>query len=94
MGAPAEKRTRVVTRIPKNVRKTIEEAAELQGATMNQFMVQAAFREAQEVLQRETTIRLNREESKRFFELLDRPSKPNARLLAAAAEYRKHIRED
>jgi uncharacterized protein (DUF1778 family) len=94
MRAPAEKRTRIVTRIPLRVRKTIEEAASLQGATLNQFVVQAALKDAQEVIKRETTVQLSREETKRLFELLDHPPKPSARMLAAAASYRKHVRDE
>ena len=89
MRSAAAKKTRLVARIPPNVRKTIQAAAELQGASLNQFMVQAAYREAQEILERETVIRLNREQSRRFFELLDNPPEPNAALLATRTVHRK-----
>lgn len=93
MKPASEKKTRLVARIPAAVRKTIQAAAELQGASLNQFMVQAAYREAQEILERETTIRLNREQSRRLFELLDDPPRPNAALVAARAAHRKLLRE-
>jgi uncharacterized protein (DUF1778 family) len=56
-------------------------------------MVQAAYREAQEILERETVIRLNREQARRVFELLDKPPRPNAALLGARAAHRKLVRE-
>ena len=74
------------------MRKTIQAAAYLQGTSLNNFVVQAAHRQAQEILERETIIRLNREQTRRVFELLDKPPKPNAALLSAKAVHRKLVR--
>ncbi len=92
MPSAAEKKARLVARIPSSVRKTIQAAADLEGASLNNFVVQAAHRQAQEILERETIIRLNREQTKRVFELLDKPPKPNAALLSAKAAHRKLVR--
>ena len=83
---------RLVARIPSGVRKTIQAAADLQGAKLNQFVVQAAYQQAQDILERETILRLNREQTRRVFALLDRPKKPNAALRAAKELHRKLIR--
>ena len=92
MSAIAEKKARLVARIPAGVRKTIQAAADLEGTSLNNFVVQAAHRQAQEILERETIIRLNREQTKRVFDLLDKPPKPNAALLSAKAVHRKLVR--
>lgn len=92
MAAIAEKKSRLVARIPSVIRKTIQAAADLEGASLNHFVVQAAHRQAQEILERETIIRLNREQTKRVFELLDRPPKANALLLSARTIHRKLVR--
>ncbi len=92
MSAVVEKKSRLVTRIPSGLRKTIQAAADLEGASLNHFVVQAAHRQAQEILERETIIRLNREQTRRVFELLEKPPKPNAPLLAAKAAHRKLVR--
>jgi len=42
---------RISSRVPKPVRKMLEEAAALSGATLNQFVVQAALKEAHAVLE-------------------------------------------
>ena len=55
-------------------------------------MVQAAYQHAQDILERETILRLNREQTKRVFALLDRPKKPNAALRAAKDLHRKVVR--
>jgi uncharacterized protein (DUF1778 family) len=73
------------------VRKTIQAAADLQGANLNQFVVQAAYQQAKDVLERETILRLNREQTQRVFALLDRPPRPNARLRAARKLHRKLV---
>ena len=44
------------------------------------------------VRERETIIRLNREQTRRVFELLDKPPKPNAALRSAKAVHRKLVR--
>ncbi len=70
----------------------IQAAAGLEGASLNQFIVQAAYRQAQEILEREAIIRLNREQTKRVFDLLEKPPKPNTALLAAKASHRASVR--
>ncbi len=92
MPAVAAKKSRLVARIPSGVRKTIQAAADLEGASLNHFVVHAAHRQAQEILERESIIRLNREQTQRVFALLDKPPKPNAALLSAKAAHRKLVR--
>jgi len=77
---------RISSRVPKPVRKTLEEAAALSGATLNQFVVQAALKEAHAVLERE---RLSRRDAEVFSKALESPPKPNARLKKAVAAYRR-----
>jgi uncharacterized protein (DUF1778 family) len=44
--------------------------ADLEGTSINHFVVQSAFRQAQEILGRDSIVRLNREQTERVFELL------------------------
>ncbi len=80
---------RISSRVPKPVRKTLEEAAALSGATLNQFVVQAALKEAHAVLERERFIRLSRRDAEVFFKALKNPPSPNARLKKAVAAYKR-----
>ena len=50
MPTMTSERVRLTARIPEHLRDTLEQAAGLQGATLNQFVVQSAFAEAQRVL--------------------------------------------
>ncbi len=92
MPTATEKKSRLVARIPSAVRQTIQAAADLEGSSLNSFVVQAAHRQARDILERETITRLNREQTQRVFELLDHPPKPNAALLAAKSVHRKLVR--
>lgn len=49
----AVKQERIGARVPPEVYATLTRAAELLGATVNQFLVQSALKEAQSVIERE-----------------------------------------
>ena len=46
----SQQRERVTARIPIQIRETLEYASALSGATLNQFMIQAALKEAENVI--------------------------------------------
>lgn len=77
------KQDRISVRVPHEVYKTLMHAADLSGATVNQFLVQSALKETQSVIEREQVIRLSRYNSERLLDLLDNPPKPSARFTAA-----------
>ena len=94
MATVAPKQDRIGARVPHDVYETLNRAAELTGATVNQFLVQSALKEAQSVIEREQTIRLSRRDSERLLNLLENPPKPNARLKAALKHHQKAKRTD
>ncbi len=71
------------------MRSTLEAAAELSGATVNQFIVQAAYQEAQRIVERETVIRLSQQDARKVLSLLDAPPKANRRLKEAVAAFKR-----
>jgi uncharacterized protein (DUF1778 family) len=85
----ADSRKRMTARIPTGMRSTLEAAAELSGATVNQFIVQAAYREAQRIVERETVIRLSQQDARQVLSLLEAPPKPNRRLKEAVAAFKR-----
>lgn len=85
---------RIAARVPREVYQTLRRAAELSGATVNQFLVQAALKEAQAVIEREDMIRLSPRDWDWLLPLLDKPPTPNARLRAAQARHRKLLSND
>jgi uncharacterized protein (DUF1778 family) len=84
-----EDKSRLTARVPAKMREALERAARLQGATLNQFVVQSAFHEAQRILERETVIRLSQRDAQKVFSLLARPPKANKNLKEAARAHRQ-----
>ncbi len=87
------KQDRIGARVPHEVYETLRRAAELTGATVNQFLVQAALKEAQEVIEREEVIRLSPRDWNWLLDLMENPSMPNAKLKAAMKHYQKAKRD-
>jgi uncharacterized protein (DUF1778 family) len=87
-----EPRKRNTARVSDQVRVTLEQAAELLGSTVNQFVVQTAYLEAQRVIEREMTIRLTQRDARKVLALIDHPPKPNQRLKEAAKVFKGSVR--
>lgn len=94
MGSVIVKQERIGARVPHEVYETLCRAAELTGATVNQFLVQSALKEAQAVIEREDVIRLSPRDWSWLLELMENPPKPNAKLKAAMKRYEKAKRDD
>lgn len=87
-----EPRKRITARVSDNVRLTLEQAAALSGATVNQFVIQTAYQEAQRLIERETVIRLSQRAARKVLALLDEPPAPSPRLKQAVKAYRNTVR--
>lgn len=87
-----ESRKRITARVSNDVRETLEQAAELVGATVNQFVVQTAYQEAQRLLERESLIHLSQQDARKIFSLLEHPAKPNKRLKNAVKAFKGSVR--
>ena len=94
MSQQGQKDVRVTARVSAKVRDTLQEAAELSGATLNQFVVQAALKEAQKVLEEQRTIELSNADAERIFELLENPPKASEKLKAAFEKHAIFVREN
>jgi uncharacterized protein (DUF1778 family) len=84
---------RITARISPVVRERLENAAALSGATLNQFVVQAALKEANKILEEERAIVLSERDSGMVFGLLENPPAPNVRLHEAAMKHKTFLRE-
>ena len=80
---------RLTTRITDHVQEKLQVAADLVGATLNQFVVQAALEKAERVIESETTMILTRRESLRLLELMEKPPPRNEKFLQAQASYQR-----
>ena len=79
---------RLTTRITEHVQDTLQAAADLVGATLNQFVVQAALEKAERVIESETTLLLTRREALRVFELPQGAPVRTEQFLRAQARHR------
>lgn len=93
MVSPSSNDSRVTARLPASVKETLQKAADLTGATLNQFMVAAAVKEAQAVIEQEQVIRLSSEDGDKIFSLIENPPAPNEQLRAAIARHRAFLDE-
>jgi uncharacterized protein (DUF1778 family) len=82
-------RRRIVARVSEKERATLEQAAELSGVTVGQFVVQRAYQEAQRILERESVVRLSQKDARRILALIDSPPKPNKALKDAVKAFRR-----
>ena len=82
---------RLTTRITDHVQMTLQAAADLVGATVNQFVVQAALEKAEKIMETEAVMVLSRQESLRLLELIENPPPRNAQFLEAQARYQQLI---
>ncbi len=85
--------TRITARVSSSVRERLERAATLAGATLNQFLVQAALKEAHKILEEERVIVLTEQDADKVFGLLENPPVPNVRLQEAAKKHKAFFRE-
>jgi uncharacterized protein (DUF1778 family) len=79
---------RVSARISPRVYEKLTQAAELSGATLNQFIVRSAWEKAQEIIEKERFIKMTSRSAKVFFEALGHPPEPTEKLKKAVHRYR------
>jgi len=94
MESVVAKQDRIGARVSHEVYETLCRAAELTGASVNQFLVQAALKEAQSVIEREEVIRLSARDWDWLLALTEAPPKPNKQLQAALTRYKKARKDD
>jgi uncharacterized protein (DUF1778 family) len=90
--AAATRETIINLRAPAAQRALIDQAAQVQGKSRTDFMLEAACEKAQQVLLDRTVFALDAKRFRRFVELLDAPVDTNealARLLAKRAPWER-----
>ena len=88
----AENKTaRVSARVSPRVYETLSEASEIMGATLNQFLVQAAIEKANAIIEHENKIRLNKQSAEHLFELIEHPPKINPKMTKAMRKFKQDL---
>ncbi|MCX7098702.1 MAG: DUF1778 domain-containing protein [Methylococcales bacterium] len=84
-------RGRITARVSPSIQEKLQEAADLTGATLNQFVVQTALERAEQLIERETSISLTRKDAAMLFAMLQEPSTPNSVLAKASERYKNEV---
>jgi len=85
----AEKRFQ--TRMPYHVHEKLAHAADLSGATLNQFVVQSALEKANAILEQERVLNLTFRDAEILFKTIENSPPPNDQLIKAAQAYKKEF---
>lgn len=80
---------RLTTRVTAPVQQKLQMAADLIGATVNQFIVQAAVEKADRIIETESALALSRKESVWLLDLMENPPPRNPKFLEAKARYER-----
>jgi uncharacterized protein (DUF1778 family) len=83
---------RITARVSEQIKQTLTAAADLTGATLNQFLVQAALEKAEHIIEKDKLIHLSKNDAQVFFDALENPPEPNAKLINAVKNYRAYIK--
>jgi uncharacterized protein (DUF1778 family) len=86
-----ERTERLEARITQAQKTLFKQAAELEGRTLSDFIVQAASEAARRTVQAHQVISFTAQEQKIFVESLLNPPEPGPRLRTAERKYRKLI---
>lgn len=78
------------------VADTLQHAADLSGATLNQFVVQSALEKARAVIaneERDRAIQFSAKDAAAFIQMIENPPKPNKALAKAMARYKQKVKD-
>jgi uncharacterized protein (DUF1778 family) len=71
----------------------MQQAADLVGQSLSEFVIDSAQRRAEEVLREHEVLRLSVRDSRTFIKALLNPPAPSARMRALAARYEREVTE-
>ena len=92
-GYSSEKAERLEARISPESKAHIQRAADIEGRTLTDFIVNASQSAAKKVIEEYELIRLTAEGSKNFILALTNPPKPSSALKKAAKRYRQYMQD-
>ena len=82
---------RINLRLKHSAKLKLERAASFEGQTISKFVLSSALARAEETIQKQEIISLNRKDSEAFFNALAAPVRFNNKLLAAFEEHDQRV---
>ena len=86
------KAERLEARVTRQLKRLIEQAAEIEGRSITDFIVTSAQAAAKQVIQEHTALKLTARDREVFVQAVLNPPKPNARLRQAVQRYKRTFR--
>ena len=83
--------SRLEARVTPETKSLLQQAADLEGRTLTDFVISSVQAEAYRVIERHQKLKLSREESQAFVDVLLNPPTPNDALKSAALRHAKVI---
>ena len=83
--------SRLEARITPETKSLLQQAADLEGRTLTDFVISSVQAEAYRVIERHQKLKLSRAESQAFVDALLNPPAPNDALKSAALRYDREI---
>jgi uncharacterized protein (DUF1778 family) len=84
---------RLEARVAPELKARWQQAADLEGRTLTDFMISSMQESAERVIQRHQRMKLDRQDSLLFVETIINPPEPNAQLIEAARKYKEMMGE-
>lgn len=82
---------RLEARVPLALKEIFQQAAQLEGVTLTDFIIMSVHQAAKQTIERHQTLALTREQSDVFFNALANPPIPNAALEAAFKRHHNNV---
>lgn len=82
---------RLEARVDAEIKARWQQAADLQGITLTDFIITSLQESATKVIQQHQTMKLTQKDTEAFVDAIINPQKPNDNLKAAVLEYKKLI---
>lgn len=80
---------RLEARVDPELKARWQQAADLEGRTLTDFIISSMQESAERVIQRHQRMKLTQQDSRDFVETLIDPPEPNRRLIEAARKYQE-----
>ncbi len=87
--AKSNSNTRLVARVTPELHQMVNEAANLTGATITQFLIEAATEKATTIIDNMSLMRLSKKDAIAVFNALENPQKPGNELKQLWGDYKK-----
>jgi uncharacterized protein (DUF1778 family) len=88
---PPQKTERLEARVPVDLKRMIERAADLQGCSLTDFVIVTLKKTAHDTLREHEVLQLTMEDSRLFAQALISPRKPNTALKKALVDHKKTV---